>query len=102
MNYFFGQNVPGPLAGSTVVVEQRSSTTTTTVSTTTIAPVGRDVYGGEPTLQSGLMAPKRTTLEGNNAAFDMKSLGKHIEAVGVSSHSSPSYFAFATPSFSDV
>ena len=31
------------------------------------------------------MAGKRSSLEGNNAAFDMKSLGKHIEAVsGVS------------------
>jgi hypothetical protein len=28
------------------------------------------------------MAGKRT-LDGNNAAFDMKSLGKHIEAVSV-------------------
>lgn len=31
-------------------------------------------------LNSGLMAGKRN-LDGNNAAFDMKSLGKHIEAV---------------------
>ncbi|KAK7685765.1 hypothetical protein QCA50_011111 [Cerrena zonata] len=85
LNYFFGQNGPGPLAGSTSIVEQRSSTTTTTVSnTTTIAPVGRDVYGGDPALQSGLMAPKRSSLEGSDAAFDMKSLGKHIEAVSSS------------------
>jgi dynamin 1-like protein len=37
-------------------------------------------------MPSGLMAGKRT-LDGNNAAFDMKSLGKHIEAVSrISSH----------------
>jgi len=31
-------------------------------------------------MPSGLMAGKRS-LDGNNAAFDMKSLGKHIEAI---------------------
>lgn len=41
--------------------------------------VGRDLYGSDSSLQSGLMAGKR--LEGSDAAFDMKSLGKHIEAV---------------------
>jgi len=34
-------------------------------------------------MSSGLMAGKRS-MDGNNAAFDMKSLGKHIEAVGFS------------------
>jgi len=31
-------------------------------------------------MSSGLMAGKRS-MDGNNAAFDMKSLGKHIEAI---------------------
>ncbi|KAL6301726.1 Dynamin central region-domain-containing protein [Sparassis latifolia] len=70
LNYFFGQNGPGPLAGSSI---ERSSTGTG------ISPVGRDVSGGEAILETGLMAGKRS-LEGNNAAFDMKSLGRHIEA----------------------
>lgn len=48
------------------------------------APVstGRDVSGAENSGPTGLMAGKRT-LNGNNAAFDMKSLGKHIEAVSL-------------------
>ncbi|KAH9893600.1 Dynamin central region-domain-containing protein [Cubamyces lactineus] len=71
LNYFFGQNGPGPLAGSTV---ERASTVHS------VAPVGRDVSGADPALETGLMAGKRS-IE-NNAAFDMKSLGKHIEAVG--------------------
>ncbi|KAG1735926.1 Dynamin central region-domain-containing protein [Suillus paluster] len=56
LNYFFGQNGPGPIAGSTVE---------------------------RPRAPTGLMAGKRT-LDGNNAAFDMKSLGKHIEAISSS------------------
>ena len=40
---------------------------------------GRDVSGGaDVALRSGLLAGKH---DGNSAAFDMKSLGKHIEAV---------------------
>jgi hypothetical protein len=45
-----------------------------------IMPVGRDVSGAESALTSGLMTGKRL-VENNDAAFDMKSLGKHIEAV---------------------
>ncbi|KAI0676151.1 Dynamin central region-domain-containing protein [Trametes maxima] len=69
LNYFFGQNGPGPLAGSTA---DRAS------AGAGIAPVGRDVSGADPALESGLMAGKRS-LE-RSTAFDMKSLGKHIEA----------------------
>jgi dynamin 1-like protein len=80
LNYFFGQNGPGPLAGASV---ERAMTTQ---GATTITPVGRDVSSGEPPVRSGLLAGKRS-LEGGNAgssaAFDMKSLGKHIEAVGI-------------------
>ncbi|KAJ3484970.1 hypothetical protein NLI96_g5282 [Meripilus lineatus] len=78
LNYFFGQNGPGPLPGSSV---PSSSTSSGTVNAAHgVTPVGRDLYGGEKALESGLMAGKRK-LEGNDAAYDMKSLGKHIEAV---------------------
>ncbi|TFY67611.1 hypothetical protein EVJ58_g1529 [Rhodofomes roseus] len=72
LNYFFGQNGPGPISGATA--ERRAS------SGTGATPIGRDVSGSDPALHLGLMAGKRS-LEGNNAAFDMKSLGKHIEAL---------------------
>lgn len=45
-------------------------------------PTGRDVSSAETPGPSGLMAGKRS-LDGNNAAYDMRSLGKHIEAVSV-------------------
>lgn len=45
-----------------------------------IVPTGRDTIGADPSTSSGLLAGKRN-FEGDNAAFDMKSLGKHIEAV---------------------
>jgi len=73
LGYFFGQNGPGPIAGSTV---ERLHDDPAPVST------GRDVSGAENSGPTGLMAGKRT-LNGNNAAFDMKSLGKHIEAVSL-------------------
>ena len=38
--------------------------------------------GTDPALEAGLMAGKRG-LDRSNAAFDMKSLGRHIEAVSV-------------------
>lgn len=75
LNYFFGQNGPGPLAGASV---DRA----TAAGMSTITPVGRDLSGSDSALQTGLMAGNRN-LEGNNAAFDMKSLGKHIEAISV-------------------
>ena len=71
LNYFFGQNGPGPISGATA---ERASTNAG------VTLIGRDVNGSDPALNSGLMAGKRS-IEGNNAAFDMKSLGKHIEAV---------------------
>lgn len=52
---------------------------------THIVPVGRDMSVGENTsMMSGLLAGKRG-IDGNNAAYDMKSLGRHIEAVSFSS-----------------
>lgn len=73
LNYFFGQNGPGPLSGTTT---ERAGV----VNGSGFAPTGRDVTGADPVLESGLMAGKRT-LENSNAAYDMKSLGRHIEAV---------------------
>ncbi|OCH89771.1 hypothetical protein OBBRIDRAFT_793919 [Obba rivulosa] len=70
LTYFFGQNGPGPLAGSSV---ERASTGPG------VSLVGRDVSGGDSVLQSGLMAGNRGLGE-NSAVFDMKSLGRHIEA----------------------
>lgn len=45
-----------------------------------IVPVGRDVFGADSGLSGGLMAGKRG-MDGSSAAYDMKSLGRHIEAV---------------------
>jgi len=75
LNYFFGQNGPGPIAGSSLDRSHAAGS-----SETGIVPVGRDISGADSTLSSGLMAGKRG-LDGNSAAWDMKSLGKHIEAV---------------------
>ncbi|KAL4062526.1 dynamin protein dnm1 [Scleroderma citrinum] len=71
LNYFFGQNGPGPLAGSSV---ERSHAGLVPV------PTGRDISGVDTPGPAGILVPKRS-LDGNSAAFDMKSLGKHIEAV---------------------
>lgn len=79
LNYFFGQNGPGPIAGSSLDRSHAAGT-----SETGIVPVGRDISGADSTFSSGLMAGKRG-LDGNSAAWDMKSLGKHIEAVSVTS-----------------
>ncbi|KIM90252.1 hypothetical protein PILCRDRAFT_59903 [Piloderma croceum F 1598] len=70
LNYFFGQNGPGPIAGSSM---ERSHGPQH-------IPIGRDMSGTDGSMPGGLMAGKRS-LDGNNAAYDMKSLGKHIEAV---------------------
>ena len=85
LNYFFGQNGPGPVSGSSM---ERSSHQGGAHHSVVDAlhqqqpfhPVGRDISGAEPAVSSGLMAGKRQ-IDGNNAAYDMKSLGKHIEAV---------------------
>ncbi|KAG7443987.1 uncharacterized protein BT62DRAFT_934574 [Guyanagaster necrorhizus] len=71
LNYFFGPNGPGPVSGAGP--QERSSSNA-------IVPVGRDTSGADPAVSSGLMAGRRP-LDGNSAAYDMKSLGKHIEAI---------------------
>ncbi|KAJ7493365.1 Dynamin central region-domain-containing protein [Mycena galericulata] len=80
LNYFFGQNGPGPVPGSSVGTTGQARPNGSSQS---VVPVGRDVSGGESstmTIASGLMASQRN-IDGNNAAYDMKSLGKHIEAI---------------------
>ncbi|KAI0693397.1 P-loop containing nucleoside triphosphate hydrolase protein [Cerioporus squamosus] len=67
LNYFFGQNGPGPLQGATADRGAGGPIVT-----------GRDISGADPSLEAGLMAGKRSM--DSNAAYDMKSLGKHIEA----------------------
>ncbi|KAG5641963.1 hypothetical protein DXG03_003855 [Asterophora parasitica] len=79
LNYFFGQNGPGPIAGSSVERGQHAHGHGHGLGSA-IVPVGRDVSGAESALSTGLMAGKRG-IDGNNAAYDMKSLGKHIEAI---------------------
>ncbi|KAF8159271.1 dynamin protein dnm1 [Crassisporium funariophilum] len=83
LNYFFGQNGPGPIAGSSVERAGHGHNQThhhAQSEATHFVPVGRDVSGAEVNMSSGLMAGKRG-MDGNNAAYDMKSLGRHIEAV---------------------
>ncbi|KNZ74989.1 Dynamin-related protein DNM1 [Termitomyces sp. J132] len=83
LNYFFGQNGPGPISGSSVERSQHAvGAHAGGQNTISIVPVGRDVSGAETVLSQGLMAGKRG-IDGNSAAYDMKSLGKHIEAVSV-------------------
>ena len=80
LNYFFGQNGPGPIAGSSIAHQHSHHEHGS--SEGHFVPVGRDVSGAEASMSSGLMAGKRG-IDGNNAAYDMKSLGRHIEAVSI-------------------
>jgi len=84
LNYFFGQNGPGPIAGSSIeranqIHNHGHGHSMGSSEVGHFVPVGRDVSGTEVSM-SGLMAGKRG-IDGNNAAYDMKSLGRHIEAV---------------------
>jgi dynamin 1-like protein len=80
LNYFFGQNGPGPIAGSSIERSHQHNHGHGGSSEGHFVPVGRDVSGGESSMSTGLMAGQRG-IDGNNAAYDMKSLGRHIEAV---------------------
>jgi dynamin 1-like protein len=101
LNYFFGQNGPGPIAGSSVdrvpghgyghghgQSRVHGGMGHQLEPAAHFQPIGRDVSGAD-TSMTGLMAGKRG-IDGNNAAYDMKSLGKHIEAVRVRSLTLPS------------
>jgi dynamin 1-like protein len=89
LTYIFGQNGPGPIGASSVVSATASGSTTGPLTqqgggsggagSTDVIASGRDTSGGaDVVLRSGLLAGKH---DGNSAAYDMKSLGKHIEAV---------------------
>ncbi|GLB41529.1 putative TRAFAC class dynamin-like GTPase superfamily, dynamin Fzo YdjA family protein [Lyophyllum shimeji] len=81
LNYFFGQNGTGPLTGAVERVRERERDG----GVGGVVPVGRDVSGPTATattmegLSAGLMMGVGG--QGSNAAYDMKSLGKHIEAI---------------------
>lgn len=85
LNYFFGQNGPGPIAGSSIdrtnqIHNHGHGQSMGSSEVGHFVPIGRDVSGAEVSMSSGLMAGKRG-IDGSNAAYDMKSLGRHIEAV---------------------
>jgi len=82
LNYFFfGQNGAGPVTGSSIDrPHQIHNHGHGSSEVGHFVPVGRDVSGAEASMSSGLMAGKRG-MDGTNAAYDMKSLGRHIEAV---------------------
>ena len=78
LNYFFGQNGPGPVAGANIT----NATSEVHGHFTRVGgTVGRDVSGPESTAGAFLRARNGLNGDGSDAAFDMKSLGKHIEAV---------------------
>ncbi|KAF7356931.1 Dynamin-related protein DNM1 [Mycena venus] len=81
LNYFFGQNGPGPIAGSSVMEQVgHGHQMRPTAGGASVVPVGRDVSAADSNamaIASGLA----TQRDGSNAAYDMKSLGKHIEAI---------------------
>ncbi|TDL26594.1 hypothetical protein BD410DRAFT_741947 [Rickenella mellea] len=84
LTYFFGQNDvgsgPGGRKGSSTdsATGMGSGTGLSASAESGIVPTGRDV--AQSPAPMGLMAGKRGA-DGNSAAFDMKSLGKHIEAI---------------------
>jgi len=78
LNYFFGQNGPGPVAGANITsMQSEVHSHLNRVG----GAVGRDVSGPDPTANAFIRARNGPTGDGSDAAFDMKSLGKHIEAV---------------------
>ena len=87
LTYFFGQNGPGPVTGASLDQrhhQHRHHQQGMPSTSQAIVPVGRDMSVAESSssMPSGLMVGKRG-MDVNNAAYDMKSLGKHIEVVRV-------------------
>jgi len=78
LNYFFGQNGPGPVAGANITnMPSEVHGHMNRIG----GAVGRDVSGPDP-IANAFMRPRNgSNGDGSDAAFDMKSLGKHIEAV---------------------
>ncbi|KAI0249673.1 dynamin protein dnm1 [Lactifluus subvellereus] len=85
LNYFFGQNGPGPIGAGSAAASAAASSASVPVALTSsnfapsgadVVPSGREVAGADGgALRSGLLAGR------HDAAYDMKSLGKHIEAI---------------------
>jgi len=75
LNYFFGQNGPGPVAGANITNMPGD------VHGHLNRGVGRDVSGPDPVANAFVWTRNGPAGDGGDAAFDMKSLGKHIEAV---------------------
>jgi dynamin 1-like protein len=97
LNYIFGQNGPGPIGASSAVSAASVMSSPAGSGSVAlqgvmggadgVAASGRDVSGGaDVVFRSGLLAGKH---DGNGTAYDMKSLGKHIEAVRSSTLSLP-------------
>jgi len=79
LNYFFGQNGPGPVVVAASGGGHAAGSGAAGFADG-IGPSGRDVSSAPGAAQrSGLSLAGK--LDGNSAAYDMKSLGKHIEAV---------------------
>ncbi|KAJ4474946.1 Dynamin central region-domain-containing protein [Lentinula aciculospora] len=72
LNLFFGQNGTTPVPSSAAADRSASHPG--------IIPIGKDVSGEDPSLTAGIMSGTRG-LDGNNTAYEMKSLGRHIEAM---------------------
>ncbi|KAI9510555.1 dynamin protein dnm1 [Russula earlei] len=88
LNYFFGPTGPGPIGASSAISAAAASTAGSvalhlqgggSAGGTDMVASGRDLSGGTDVLiRSALLVGKH---DGNSAAYDMKSLGRHIEAV---------------------
>ena len=85
LNYFFGQNGPGPVVAAPGSGGHPTGPGAAGSADGMGMPFGREASSGAPAagagtaLLSGLSLAGK--LDGNSAAYDMKSLGKHIEAV---------------------
>ncbi|KAG7093397.1 hypothetical protein E1B28_007079 [Marasmius oreades] len=80
LNYFFGQNPPGAAGNGEKNHGLHHHHSASVGSGGGIVRTGRDLTGADLSMSSGLMSGKRS-LDQSNAAYDMKSLGKHIEAI---------------------
>ncbi|KAF9647684.1 hypothetical protein BDM02DRAFT_3261534 [Thelephora ganbajun] len=74
LNYFFGQNGPGPVAGANI------TNISSEVHGHLNRAVGRDISGPDTVVNGFVRMRNGPAGDGSDAAFDMKSLGKHIEA----------------------
>ncbi|KAH9958840.1 dynamin protein dnm1 [Russula dissimulans] len=85
LNYIFGPAGPGPIGASSAISVASASGEGPVAfqgGNLDVVVSGRDLSGGaDVALRSGLLAGKH---DRNSAAYDMKSLGKHIEAVAAS------------------